>query len=51
MSAPSLHRYIQARPNLHKWLMPLARWYKNAAGYRQLGLKYDDLFYAANSAY
>merc|ERR1712032_60041 len=42
-SAPSLAPYILKRPWLAKWVQPLANWYCNAAGYRQLGLKADDL--------
>lgn len=41
MSAPSLAPYIMKRPWLLKWMKPLSNWYCNAAGYRQLGLKYD----------
>lgn len=41
MSAPSLAPYILKRPWLQKWVQPLAKWYVNAAGYRQLGLRYD----------
>ncbi|KAH9876088.1 hypothetical protein J1614_003967 [Plenodomus biglobosus] len=43
MSAPSLAPYIVKRPWLKKWITPLANWYANAAGYRQLGLRADDL--------
>ncbi len=43
MSAPSLAPYIMKRPWLLKWMKPLSNWYCNAAGYRQLGLKADDL--------
>ncbi|KAF2642273.1 14 kDa subunit of cytochrome bd ubiquinol oxidase [Massarina eburnea CBS 473.64] len=43
MSAPSLAPFILKRPWLQKWVTPLAKWYANAAGYRQLGLKADDL--------
>ncbi|KAI5379791.1 hypothetical protein J4E82_001334 [Alternaria postmessia] len=43
MSAPSLAPYIMKRPWLQKWMKPLANWYCNAAGYRQLGLRADDL--------
>lgn len=39
MSAPSLTNYVIKRPWLKNWLMPLAQWYSNAAGYRKLGLK------------
>lgn len=40
MSAPSLAPLIMKRPWLHRWMKPLANWYTNAAGYRQLGLRY-----------
>ncbi|KAF2848903.1 ubiquinol-cytochrome c reductase complex 14 kDa protein-like protein [Plenodomus tracheiphilus IPT5] len=43
MSAPSLAPYIIKRPWLYKLFKPLASWYANAAGYRQLGLRADDL--------
>ncbi|KAL1968788.1 hypothetical protein VTN77DRAFT_1149 [Rasamsonia byssochlamydoides] len=43
MSAPSFANYVVKRPWLHRWLMPIAEWYTNAAGYRRLGLKADDL--------
>lgn len=40
MSAPSFANYVVKRPWLHRWVMPIAEWYTNAAGYRRLGLKY-----------
>ncbi|KAF2707053.1 ubiquinol-cytochrome c reductase complex 14 kDa protein-like protein [Pleomassaria siparia CBS 279.74] len=43
MSRPSAGPFIMARPWLKKWVQPLSNWYNNAAGYRQLGLKVDDL--------
>ncbi|GAQ07843.1 cytochrome b-c1 complex subunit 7 [Aspergillus lentulus] len=43
MSAPSLTNYIVKRPWLKRWMMPLAQWYTDAAGYRKLGLRFDDL--------
>ncbi|KAL5120529.1 Cytochrome b-c1 complex subunit 7 [Pleosporales sp. CAS-2024a] len=43
MSAPSLAPFINKRPWLQRWMKPLASWYCNAAGYRQLGLRADDL--------
>ncbi|MCJ1473051.1 Cytochrome b-c1 complex subunit 7 [Lambiella insularis] len=43
MSTPSLASYIIKRPWLRRWMQPLAEWYKDAAGYRKLGLKADDL--------
>jgi hypothetical protein len=39
MSAPSLTNYIVKRPWLKRWMMPLAQWYTDAAGYRKLGLR------------
>ena len=38
MSAPTLAPYILRRPWLKRWMMPLANWYANAAGYRRLGM-------------
>ncbi|MCJ1355107.1 MAG: Cytochrome b-c1 complex subunit 7 [Icmadophila ericetorum] len=43
MSAPSFAQFILKRPALKRWLMPLANWYADAAGYRKLGLRADDL--------
>ncbi|RDW91397.1 cytochrome b-c1 complex subunit 7 [Coleophoma crateriformis] len=43
MSAPSIANQITKRPWLKKMMMPLANWYANAAGYRKLGLRADDL--------
>ncbi|OAK95852.1 ubiquinol-cytochrome c reductase complex 14 kDa protein-like protein [Phaeosphaeriaceae sp. SRC1lsM3a] len=43
MSAPSLAPFIKARPWLRRWVQPIAEWYCHAAGYRQMGLKADDL--------
>jgi hypothetical protein len=43
MSRPSAGPFINARPWLRNWVQPLANWYNNAAGYRQLGLKYERL--------
>jgi hypothetical protein len=40
MSNPSLAKFVMKRPWLNNWMKPLASWYSNAAGYRQLGLKY-----------
>ncbi|KAL2158199.1 hypothetical protein VTH06DRAFT_4519 [Thermothelomyces fergusii] len=41
--APSLYSAAVKRPWLMNLLKPLANWYTNAAGYRQMGLKADDL--------
>ncbi|OOQ86264.1 Cytochrome b-c1 complex subunit 7 [Penicillium brasilianum] len=43
MSAPSITNYIVKRPWLKRWMTPIAQWYTDAAGYRRLGLKFDDL--------
>ncbi|KAI0802760.1 cytochrome b-c1 complex subunit 7 [Xylaria sp. FL0064] len=43
MSYPSLAPFVLKRPWLRNLLQPLAGWYANAAGYRQLGLLADDL--------
>ncbi|TVY89719.1 Cytochrome b-c1 complex subunit [Lachnellula willkommii] len=43
MSAPSLANAILKRPWLTKLVKPIAAWYADAAGYRKLGLRADDL--------
>ncbi|KAL8901556.1 MAG: hypothetical protein Q9180_000759 [Flavoplaca navasiana] len=43
MSAPSMTKFIAKRPWLKRWIVPLANWYADAAGYRKLGLRADDL--------
>ncbi|KFZ19321.1 hypothetical protein V502_03717 [Pseudogymnoascus sp. VKM F-4520 (FW-2644)] len=43
MSQPSLAPFVLKRPFLKRWLTPFANWYANAAGYRKLGLRADDL--------
>ncbi|KAI0395386.1 cytochrome b-c1 complex subunit 7 [Xylariaceae sp. FL0594] len=48
MSAPSLAPFVAKRPWLRKMLQPVANWYSNAAGYRQLGLLADDLILEEN---
>jgi ubiquinol-cytochrome c reductase subunit 7 len=40
---PSLAPAIKANRGLYKWLKPFANWYAGLAGYRRMGLKYDDL--------
>lgn len=40
---PSLAPWIRARPTIYRYIKPFADWYANLAGYRKLGLKYDDL--------
>ncbi|KAF4943970.1 hypothetical protein FGADI_13051 [Fusarium gaditjirri] len=44
----SLAPFILRRPWLARLFKPAATWYVNAAGYRQLGLKYDDLLEEEN---
>ncbi|KAL0947163.1 hypothetical protein HGRIS_013290 [Hohenbuehelia grisea] len=39
----SLAPYIKSSRTLSGWFKPFAAWYAQAAGYRQFGLKYDDL--------
>lgn len=34
---------IKKSRTLYRWFKPLADWYVQAAGYRKMGLKYDDL--------
>ncbi|GAB7342068.1 hypothetical protein MBLNU457_g0350t1 [Dothideomycetes sp. NU457] len=43
MSQPSISKFIIKRPWLRKWMQPIANWYADAAGYRKLGLRADDL--------
>ena len=40
---PSLASYVRSSRTLSKWLKPVATWYANLAGYRKVGLVYDDL--------
>ncbi|KAL7622957.1 Cytochrome b-c1 complex subunit 7 [Parahypoxylon ruwenzoriense] len=40
---PTLAPFILKRPWLTNLLKPVANWYTNASGYRQLGLRADDL--------
>ncbi len=44
MSYPSLAPYVLKRPWLRKMLQPVANWYANASGYRQMGLWYVSVF-------
>ncbi|KAI1826015.1 cytochrome b-c1 complex subunit 7 [Xylaria intraflava] len=48
MSYPSFAPFILKRPWLKKLVMPIADWYCNTAGYRQLGLRADDLISEEN---
>lgn len=43
LSGLDLSKYIQKSPALMKYMAPLGERYKQASGYRQIGLKYDDL--------
>ncbi|KID99031.1 ubiquinol-cytochrome C reductase-like protein, partial [Metarhizium majus ARSEF 297] len=43
MSGYSLAPFILRRPWLANMVMPAANWYANAAGYKKIGLRYDDL--------
>ncbi|KAL8835361.1 MAG: hypothetical protein Q9170_003350 [Blastenia crenularia] len=43
MSAPSMTKFILKRPWLKRWMIPISKWYADAAGYRKLGLRVDDL--------
>ncbi|KAL6837972.1 putative ubiquinol-cytochrome C reductase complex 14kD subunit [Trichoderma camerunense] len=46
----SLAPFVLKRPWLVKALTPAANWYAGASGYRQLGLRYDDLLEEENEA-
>jgi len=43
MPANPVAQFFITRPWTHKWLVPLSKWYSKRMGYRQLGLKYEDL--------
>ena len=40
---PSLAPIIRGNRSLYQFLKPIANWYAHVSGYRQVGLKYDDL--------
>ena len=40
---PSLAGYVRSSKTLSRWLKPVSLWYANLAGYRRMGLRYDDL--------
>ncbi|EWC45834.1 hypothetical protein DRE_04841 [Drechslerella stenobrocha 248] len=40
---PKLAKYIIARPRLYNFLKPIAEKYADLAGYRKVGLMYEDL--------
>jgi len=44
----SLAGWIKSSRSLSKYVKPVANWYANLAGYRQMGLKYDDLLIEEN---
>lgn len=39
----SLAPQIRRSKTLYRWIKPVADWYAHIAGYRQMGLRYDDL--------
>ncbi|QPH05446.1 Cytochrome b-c1 complex subunit 7 [Epichloe festucae Fl1] len=43
MTGYSLAPFVLRRPWLANMVMPAANWYANAAGYKKLGLRFDDL--------
>lgn len=43
MPISPLTTFIIKRPWLSRWMIPLSKWYATKMGYRQLGLKYEDL--------
>ncbi|CAO1622969.1 unnamed protein product [Parajaminaea phylloscopi] len=48
LSGLSAIKYVGSSPLLMRFLKPVASAYARAAGYRQLGLKYDDLIIEEN---
>jgi len=44
----SLIGWIKSSRTLSQYVKPIANWYANLAGYRQMGLKYDDLLIEEN---
>ena len=44
----SLAKFIKSSPTLLKLVQPVANAYAHAAGYRQMGLRYDDLIVEEN---
>ncbi len=38
-----LTKAIIRRPWLVRWMVPLSKWYATQMGYRQLGLRFEDL--------
>lgn len=48
LSGLSVANYIKTSPLLMRFLRPVSNAYANSAGYRRLGLKYDDLLIEEN---
>jgi len=44
----TLAGWIKSSRSLSKYVKPIANWYADLAGYRQMGLKYDDLLMEEN---
>ncbi|KNZ49737.1 cytochrome b-c1 complex subunit 7 [Puccinia sorghi] len=44
----SFAQQVKANKSLYRFLKPIASWYANLAGYRQYGLRYDDLIMEEN---
>ena len=40
---PTLAPQIRSSKTIYRWFKPFADWYAQISGYRQMGLKYDDL--------
>ncbi|ODQ63903.1 Hdbt inhibited cytochrome Bc1 complex [Nadsonia fulvescens var. elongata DSM 6958] len=40
--------FVLSKPGLAKIAVPIASWFANAAGYRKIGLKYEDLITEEN---
>lgn len=49
LSGLTAAKYVQSSPLLLRFVKPVANAYAWAAGYRQLGLKYDDLLIEENA--
>lgn len=45
---PSLFQSLKSSRGVMKWLRPVAERYANLAGYRKMGLKYDDILIEEN---
>lgn len=43
MGVNLLTKAIMKRPWLYRWAVPLSKWYATKMGYRQLGLRLEDL--------